>query len=728
MNRFSNMIINRYKLILGVSVLLLGLSVFIASGLKTQTNMENMLPESSETVLAQGEFNQYFDSEESVLLVAQGDTENCRQYLDKVAGDIENRGIASSILYKVDGTEIKAWLPLYGDTELYRRLEKKEITSQEFYLELTGNSEDHTQYLVSEDGGTFIMVIKPDLSRDDFVGSRDRFFAELEAAMGDVTVEGVEAGYTGGTFVQDYQADLVMFDSLSMTTLIALVLIIFLIIGSFGRVLLPLLSGLPLMLGVIMAAAFAAVVYGSINVFTMSFAALLLGLGIDFAVHILNRYFEEREKGSGLGEAVGNTLRQTGVGIIVGAGTTAFAFLAFLFAEFKAFVQMSVVSGVGIVLLCIVMVCVVPALIMLVDSRKMKERKFSNGKYRLLLALGKFSTERALPIIIATTLLMGVLVIPILNISISSDIEDIYPDKLPANEWLTVVKDKFDYNPNTLSVMVDDLAALERAVVDLQDADGVQNVASALDFLPEDQSYKVGMLRQLGLTEIQEMTVADLPQAVRDNYVGREGRLLLEIIPEGNTGDTVIYSILKERIQEATGRTPVGMPAVMNEVVEYVRSDVLLISLICMGMIFIFLLIVYRSVKTAVITMVPVTLSVFATMGIMELLGFTITIFGIVGLPLVIGIGIDSGVHMMHRLLREDDMPTAVANTGKAVIITTLTTLIGFGSIAFSSHKGLAGLGMTVVIGMAFCMFITLVLLPALKNVFFKDSNKGTGV
>jgi len=720
MNRISNFIIKHYKLILVISVLLLGLSVYFAGGLKTQTRMEDMLPETSETVLAQDEFNQYFDSEESVLVVARGEAAKCREYLDTLGAEIAGREIASGVLYKVETDEIEEWLPLYGDTALYRRLENGEITPQEFFGELTSQGQADTEYLVSSDGGAYMMVVKPDLSGKDYVGARDRFFTGLTDAMDRSAVEGVEAGYTGGTFVQDYQADSVMFESLSLTTLIALVLIILLIIGSFGRVLLPLLSGLPLILGVTMAAAFAALAYGSINVFTVSFAALLLGLGIDFAVHILNRYFEEREKGADLRDAIGTTLRQTGGSIIIGAATTAFAFLAFLFAEFKAFVQMGVVSGIGIVLLCLVMMAIVPALIMLTDSRGKRQRDAFGARYGFLDTLGRFSVRRAVPILVAAVLLTGALVFPILKTTISTDIGDIYPEDLPANEWLRVVEDAFDYNPNTLSVMVDDARALREAGDDLRGADGVRDVASALDYLPGDQDYKLGILHRLGLSDIRAMTVKDLPQAVRDNYVGRDGRLLLEIVPEGDVGDADTYSALAERVRDATGRTPVGMPAVMNAVVEYVRSDVLLISLLCMGVILVFLLIAYRSVKTAVITMVPVALSVFATMGVMELLGFTTTIFSIVGLPLIIGIGIDSGVHMMHRLLREDDPAAAVSSTGKAVIMTTLTTLIGFGSIAFSSHKGLAGLGMTVVIGMAFCMAITLILLPALKAAFIK--------
>lgn len=725
MNRISIFIVNHYRLILGISILLLGLSICVAGGLKTQTRMEDMLPETSDTVRAQEEFNRYFDSEESVLVVARGETGKCREYLDALAGEIADRDIASGILYKVEADEIGEWLPLYGDTALYHRLESGEITPREFYADLTTQGGEGTEYLVSSDGGAYMMMVKPDLSGMDYVGARNRFFTGLTDAMDQSAVEGVESGYTGGTFVQDYQADSVMFESLSLTTLIALVLILLLIIGSFGRVLLPLLSGLPLILGVTMAAAFAALIYGSINVFTVSFAALLLGLGIDFAVHILNRYFEERKKGADLRDAIGTTLRQTGGSIIIGAATTAFAFLAFLLARFKAFVQMSVVSGVGIVLLCLVMMGVVPALIMLVDRKK--ERTAFGVRYGFLDTLGRFSARRAVPILIVTALLMAALVFPMQKISISTDIGDIYPEKLPANEWLTVVEDEFDYNPNTLSVMVDDVRALSKAADDLRGADGVRDVASALNYLPKDQDYKVDILHQLGLTEMRAMTVADLPQAVKDNFVGREGKLLLEIVPEGNVGDAGIYSTLKERIREATGRTPVGMPAVMNAVVEYVRSDVLLISLLCMGVILIFLLIAYRSIKTAVITMVPVILSVFATMGVMSLLGFTTTIFSVVGLPLVIGIGIDSGVHMMHRLLREKDVAVAVSSTGKAVIMTTLTTLIGFGSIAFSSHKGLAGLGMTVVIGMALCMVITLVLLPALKAAFIRGRSADVG-
>jgi predicted RND superfamily exporter protein len=84
-------------------------------------------------------------------------------------------------------------------------------------------------------------------------------------------------------------------------------------------------------------------------------------------------------------------------------------------------------------------------------------------------------------------------------------------------------------------------------------------------------------------------------------------------------------------------------------------------------------------------------------------------------LPLIIGIGIDSSIHLLHRLRGEKSKSVreAVTHTGKAILLTTLTTLLGFGSLAFINHPGMANLGVTVALGMTISLITTLVFIPA---------------
>ena len=90
-------------------------------------------------------------------------------------------------------------------------------------------------------------------------------------------------------------------------------------------------------------------------------------------------------------------------------------------------------------------------------------------------------------------------------------------------------------------------------------------------------------------------------------------------------------------------------------------------------------------------------------------------------LPLIIGIGIDNGVHVFHRIVLEgeDRIDVAMVSTGKAVLLTTLTTMIGFGSLMASVHRGFFDLGLLVSIGILVCYLASVILMPAMMEIFW---------
>ena len=85
-------------------------------------------------------------------------------------------------------------------------------------------------------------------------------------------------------------------------------------------------------------------------------------------------------------------------------------------------------------------------------------------------------------------------------------------------------------------------------------------------------------------------------------------------------------------------------------------------------------------------------------------------------LPLIMGIGIDDGIHVMHRYIIEKDIMTVFRSTGKAILLTTLTTMLAFGSLYFSTYRGLASLGISLFIGSVCCFLATLFIVPLIFN------------
>src|SRR5438105_7234623 len=94
----------------------------------------------------------------------------------------------------------------------------------------------------------------------------------------------------------------------------------------------------------------------------------------------------------------------------------------------------------------------------------------------------------------------------------------------------------------------------------------------------------------------------------------------------------------------------------------------------------------------------------------------------IMTLPLVIGIGVTNGIHILNRFAEEQTSSILARSTGKAVLVSGLTAIAGFGSLALGKHRGIQSLGYVMSAGLATCMIAGLTFLPALLTLFLPAS------
>ncbi|MBU1068600.1 MMPL family transporter, partial [Myxococcota bacterium] len=404
-------------------------------------------------------------------------------------------------------------------------------------------------------------------------------------------------------------------------------------------------------------------------------------------------------------DALRNALRRSGTGILFGALTTALAFYAFLPARFTAFAQIGGLSGTGILLMCLSMLVIVPAIIAV--SHTQAERPARNQQWtplrRLAAGVVRFRVAVLALAVAATVALVPV----IMQVHFNRDVSQIYPEDLNSLRWLKVVEKEFGQSPNTLTFRVKDLARLRRVTADLSKRPDVREIQSILSWLPP-AAAKSDLTAALALSL--------MPAELAGMYIGRDGSYRVELVPAVDIWDPASYARLQKAITDATGQGPVGMPALMADIAALIEADILMICAACLGLSFLLLLLIFRALRPAAVALAPVTLALWFTLGLMPLLGIQLNIFSIMAFPLIIGIGIDSGIHLVHRL--RAGAATAIADdvmhTGKAIIITTVTTVIGFGSLLTINHPGMQSLGATVSLGLLLCLAFTLVLIPAL--------------
>ena len=171
----------------------------------------------------------------------------------------------------------------------------------------------------------------------------------------------VEIGLTGNGPLQKDEMD-AMTTSSMVLMMIALILIYLLLAKNFGGWVLPLVALMPLITGIIWTAATLTIVYGSLNLFTAMFAIILLGLGIDFAIHLITRFYEELSSGHSIRESLIYTISGTGVGVLAGGLTTAAAFLALIVGETKGISELGFTIGAGLFLTLVAVFLTLPPL------------------------------------------------------------------------------------------------------------------------------------------------------------------------------------------------------------------------------------------------------------------------------------------------------------------------------------------------------------------------------
>jgi predicted RND superfamily exporter protein len=130
----------------------------------------------------------------------------------------------------------------------------------------------------------------------------------------------------------------------------------------------------------------------------------------------------------------------------------------------------------------------------------------------------------------------------------------------------------------------------------------------------------------------------------------------------------------------------------------------------------------FRSLWCVVLALVPVGIGSLWLGGLMGYLGIPLNPANIMTLPLLIGIGVTNGIHVLNRVAEEQTPSILSRSTGKAVLISGLTTIAGFGSLALGQHRGLQSLGYLMATGLATCMIAGLTLLPALLNLMMRQS------
>lgn len=233
---------------------------------------------------------------------------------------------------------------------------------------------------------------------------------------------------------------------------------------------------------------------------------------------------------------------------------------------------------------------------------------------------------------------------------------------------------------------------------------------------------EIGWLQQaFAATEI---TVNDLPTAMRDRLIAADGRILLSITPVENVVEVEAQRRFTEAVlavtPNATGRPVLDLG--IGDIVTTAFGQALMIAV---GSIFIILLLTLRSLTDAVLVFIPLAMTAGVTLAFSVLAGLPLNMANVVVIPLIFGLGVDNGIHIVKRYHQVANVEELVhSSTPKAVFLSNLTTLGTFCALSFSTHQGIYSIGVLLTVALVSLMLLTLISLPALLATFSSPGAK----
>jgi uncharacterized protein len=218
------------------------------------------------------------------------------------------------------------------------------------------------------------------------------------------------------------------------------------------------------------------------------------------------------------------------------------------------------------------------------------------------------------------------------------------------------------------------------------------------------------------------LTLSDLPPYLRREAATDEPvpRYLVKVYPKQNVWDPAALERFIEEVRAVAGpERVIGSPVQIHESGRLMERSYQEAGLWAVLVVLVLVFIDFLRPLDALLALVPVSLGFITTLGAMWLVGYSINPANLMVLPLMFGIGVASGVHMLHRYQQAPfRRPLGLSGgTGKAIILTSLTTIIAFAAMLTAEHRGIRSLGFVLAVGIGMTLIACLTVMPAILEL-----------
>jgi hopanoid biosynthesis associated RND transporter like protein HpnN len=655
------------------------------------------------------------------------------------------------------------------------------------------------RYLTNEKGTMGFLKVQPTATTSDFNGSSPSI-DRLRDLMAEVGKAHPKARFSL-TGIPVLESDEMRSSQTAMfyASILSFIGVAALMVLGFRGLRYPILGNLVLMVGMAWSFGFTTLAVGHLNILSVSFAAMLIGIGIDYSTVYLLRYLECRHEGLDAQAAVIATGSSVGAGILTAAISSSVAFFCAVLTDFAGVAELGIIAGGGILICTVAAFVVLPAILVVADRHRGAHTIAKPLESRWLRALT--SRYPAWVTVLSSLAIAGLSAYGV-RVEYDYNLLHLQADGLESVEvqkrifdqadhsllfavsladsprQVLELKKKFEalptvhhveelaailpqYSEDETQLLVQavgaELSSLPARTSEAREVDPsmvgfeLEKVETALASFPSptasaarkqigrfldqlselSQPAQMQLLREYqsrlaadllarlhglaGIAAPDPVSPADLTPSLVGRFISPQGKWLMQVYPKSQIWD---IKPLEKFIAEVRSVDPeaTGTPLQTYEASKAIKHSYETAGIYALIAVCVFLLVDFKNLRDCLLALLPPLAGTGLLFGVMGLFDLDLNPANLIVLPLVIGLGVDGGVHVIHDFRHQSQLVpyTPSASVINAIFVNATTTMVGFGSMMIAAHRGLYSLGLVLTLGVGTCLLVSVITVPAI--------------
>lgn len=660
---------------------------------------------------------------------------------------------------------------------------------------------------------------------------------------------GVKVGVTGSPALEYDEVTAAQRDS-GLMSLVSLGGVALLVVIVFRSVFRPVMGMIALVMGVCWAFGFAAVTVGHLNMLSMVLAPMLIGIGMDYGIHLVARYEEERGAGHAVHESLEQAFEGAGPGILHAAITTSVGLFTLLLTGVSILQELGLITGCGLLLTLVSTFVVLPPLLLLWDKRPAMESSAGRAgapieKRSIEVKIGEahfplphlpkppdfmeFWYRRPRTVLLLSAIVTAAALYAMSRIEFDGNVLHLQAEGTESVDWELKIIRQSERSTIYGVILAESLEEVRTKTKALEALRSVSKAESVAMLIPEDQERKLLLARELTpflagvdpskppkpepvdlddllntlhrikakmltaedaekwtgkekppfeqmarvrslvdqferrlqqrgsaealrrLTVFQDklfndfydkmslldravasgpVELDDVPHDLKKQFVGRDGSYLIRVYPKGDPWEFASQTAFVRDLR-SVDPDAVGDPVKGYEVISAMKRGYQQVGIYALIGVAVLFLVNLRDLRYFLLAKVPLLIGAVWIAGLMELFRLKFNLANLIIIPLIIAPGVENGLMIIHRFREEGEAAVLPKSIGKGVALSSLTTMIGFGSLLIAHHRGAYSIGLLVTLGVGAVLVVSVVVLPALLTIVarhpLKKSVLGSG-